>query len=53
MLRRTAQGTYVIAKIKKDNRDDNDETHILLNGSGATPQGNIPFLDLFNVYVFC
>ena len=53
MLRRTAQGTYVIAKIKKDNRDDNNETHILLNGSGATPQGNIPFLDLFNVYVFC
>ncbi|KAF3778342.1 putative glutamyl endopeptidase [Nymphaea thermarum] len=45
MLRRTSAGTYVIAKIKK-----NDEgTFILLNGSGATPEGNIPFLDLFDI----
>ncbi|CAN6469076.1 unnamed protein product [Victoria cruziana] len=45
MLRRTSAGTYVIAKIKK-----NDEgTYILLNGSGATPEGNIPFLDLFDI----
>ncbi|CAA7388979.1 unnamed protein product [Spirodela intermedia] len=45
MLRRTAEGTYVIAKMRKE---DDDETYILLNGTGATPQGNIPFLDLFN-----
>lgn len=46
MLRRTAEGTYVIAKIRKE---DDDETYILLNGTGATPQGSIPFLDLFNM----
>ncbi|XP_026435470.1 probable glutamyl endopeptidase, chloroplastic [Papaver somniferum] len=44
MLRRTPVGTYVIAKIKKDG-----ETFLLLNGSGATPEGNIPFLDLFDI----
>ncbi|KAJ8900422.1 hypothetical protein K2173_025199 [Erythroxylum novogranatense] len=46
MTRRTSTGTYVIAKIKKQN-DDN--TYILLNGTGATPEGNIPFLDLFDI----
>lgn len=46
MLRRTSTGTYVIAKIKKENVE---ATHVLLNGSGATPQGNIPFLDLFDM----
>ncbi|MQL78122.1 hypothetical protein Taro_010525 [Colocasia esculenta] len=45
MMRRTSTGTYVIAKVRKDD----DETYILLNGSGATPEGNIPFLDLFNI----
>ncbi|KAI3980744.1 hypothetical protein MKX01_025309 [Papaver californicum] len=44
MLRRTPVGTYVIAKIKKDGK-----TFLLLNGSGATPEGNIPFLDLFDI----
>lgn len=45
MMRRTPEGTYVIAKIRK-----NDErTYILLNGSGATPEGNVPFLDLFDM----
>ncbi|XP_078438611.1 prolyl oligopeptidase family protein [Wolffia australiana] len=48
MLRRTADGTYVIAKIRKDNHAS-DETYVLLSGAGATPQGNIPFLDLFNI----
>lgn len=48
MQRRTPAGTYVIAKIKK--KDEKDEgTYILLNGSGATPEGNIPFLDLFDM----
>ncbi|XP_009142541.1 probable glutamyl endopeptidase, chloroplastic isoform X2 [Brassica rapa] len=46
MLRRTASGTYVIAKIKKEN---DEGTYVLLNGSGATPQGNVPFLDLFDI----
>ncbi|XP_026656136.1 probable glutamyl endopeptidase, chloroplastic isoform X2 [Phoenix dactylifera] len=45
MMRRTAAGTYVIAKIKKQS----DGTYILLNGSGATPEGNVPFLDLFDI----
>ncbi|XP_043722429.1 probable glutamyl endopeptidase, chloroplastic isoform X3 [Telopea speciosissima] len=46
MLRRTHAGTYVIAKVKKEN---DAGTYILLNGSGATPEGNIPFLDLFDI----
>ncbi|CAI9767861.1 unnamed protein product [Fraxinus pennsylvanica] len=46
MLRRTPAGTYVIAKIKKEG---DQGTYLLLNGSGATPQGNIPFLDLFDI----
>ncbi|XP_074368396.1 putative glutamyl endopeptidase, chloroplastic [Apium graveolens] len=46
MLRRTPAGTYVIAKLKKEG--DNG-TYVLLNGSGATPEGNIPFLDLFDI----
>jgi len=45
MMRRTPAGTYVIAKIKKQDRGG----YILLNGSGATPEGNIPFLDLFDM----
>lgn len=46
MMRRTQAGTYVIAKIKKH---DDEATYILLNGRGATPEGNVPFLDLFDV----
>ncbi|KAK4751102.1 hypothetical protein SAY87_004584 [Trapa incisa] len=46
MARRTSAGTYVIAKLKKEN---DEGTYILLNGSGATPEGNIPFLDLFEL----
>uniref|UniRef100_A0A5B7B2U5 Probable glutamyl endopeptidase, chloroplastic n=1 Tax=Davidia involucrata TaxID=16924 RepID=A0A5B7B2U5_DAVIN len=46
MLRRTLAGTYVIANVKKEN---DEGTYILLNGSGATPEGNIPFLDLFDI----
>lgn len=46
MQRRTPAGTYVIAKIKKEG---DEGTYVLLNGSGATPQGNIPFLDLFDM----
>ncbi|XP_019246280.1 PREDICTED: probable glutamyl endopeptidase, chloroplastic isoform X2 [Nicotiana attenuata] len=46
MLRRTPAGTYVIAKVKKE---DDGNTYLLLNGSGATPEGNIPFLDLFDI----
>ncbi|KAJ0052985.1 hypothetical protein Pint_00866 [Pistacia integerrima] len=46
MMRRTPAGTYVIAKIKKEN---DEGTYLLLNGSGATPEGNIPFLDLFDI----
>lgn len=46
MLRRTPTGTYVVAKIRKEN---DDAIYFLLNGSGATPQGNIPFLDLMDI----
>ncbi|KAA8549085.1 hypothetical protein F0562_000769 [Nyssa sinensis] len=46
MLRRTPAGTYVIAKVKQEN---DEVTYILLNGRGATPEGNIPFLDLFDI----
>ncbi|XP_060217602.1 probable glutamyl endopeptidase, chloroplastic [Lycium barbarum] len=46
MSRRTPAGTYVIAKVKKQ---DDGNTYVLLNGSGATPEGNIPFLDLFDI----
>lgn len=45
MMRRTPDGTYVIAKINKGDGG----TYVLLNGSGATPEGNIPFLDLFDI----
>ncbi|KAL2556586.1 Prolyl oligopeptidase family protein [Forsythia ovata] len=46
MLRRTPAGTYVIAKMTKEG---DQGTYVLLNGSGATPHGNIPFLDLFDI----
>ncbi|KAE8723215.1 putative glutamyl endopeptidase [Hibiscus syriacus] len=46
MLRRTPAGSYVIAKLRKEN---DDGTYVLLNGNGATPEGNIPFLDLFDI----
>lgn len=46
MLRRTPTGTYVIAKVKKE---DGEGTYILLTGTGAKPEGNIPFLDLFEM----
>jgi hypothetical protein len=46
MSRRTQAGTYVIAKIKKEG---DDGRYVLLNGSGATPEGNVPFLDLFDM----
>ncbi|KAH9318847.1 hypothetical protein KI387_020616, partial [Taxus chinensis] len=45
ILRRTSTGTYVLAKIKKTD----GTTYLLLNGSGATPEGNVPFLDLLNI----
>ncbi|CAM8903735.1 unnamed protein product [Rhodiola kirilowii] len=46
MLRRTSVGAYVMAKVKREN---DDGIYLLLNGSGATPEGNIPFLDLFEI----
>ncbi|XP_058738358.1 probable glutamyl endopeptidase, chloroplastic [Vicia villosa] len=47
MLRRTQAGTYIITKIKKGG---DEGRYILLKGSGATPKGNIPFLDLFDIH---
>lgn len=47
MLRRTQAGTYIIAKIKKGS--DEGRRYMILNGTGATPEGNIPFLDLFDM----
>jgi len=46
MLRRTSAGTYVIARMRKEN---DDATYLLLNGNGASPEGNIPFLDLMDM----
>ncbi|PIM98828.1 hypothetical protein CDL12_28687 [Handroanthus impetiginosus] len=46
VLRRTRSGTSVIVKIKKEGEEG---TYVLLKGKGATPQGNIPFLDLFDM----
>ncbi|KAJ1412562.1 Six-bladed beta-propeller, TolB-like [Sesbania bispinosa] len=46
MMRRTQAGTYIIAKIKKGS---DEGRYIILNGIGATPEGNIPFLDLFDI----
>ncbi|BFI34226.1 hypothetical protein MPTK2_4g91160P [Marchantia polymorpha subsp. ruderalis] len=45
MLHRTSLGTYVLAGVK----DADGKKRLLLNGSGATPQGNIPFLDLLEI----
>lgn len=45
MLRRTSAGTYILAKIRKAD----GSTFLLLNGSGATPEGNVPFLDLLDI----
>ncbi|KAB2052602.1 hypothetical protein ES319_A12G133100v1 [Gossypium barbadense] len=46
MLRRTSTGSYVIAKLRKEN---DNATYLLLNGNGATPEGDIPFLDLLDI----
>ena len=46
MMRRTQAGTYIIARIKKES---DEGRYIILNGNGATPEGNIPFLDLFDI----
>ncbi|XP_027924709.1 probable glutamyl endopeptidase, chloroplastic isoform X1 [Vigna unguiculata] len=46
MLRRTQAGTYIIARIK---RASDEGRYVILNGVGATPEGNIPFLDLFDI----
>lgn len=46
MMRRTQAGTYIIGKIKKGS---DEGRYIILNGNGATPEGNIPFLDLFDM----
>lgn len=45
MLRRTALGTYVLAQFK----NGDGRKSLLLNGSGASPDGSFPFLDLFNM----
>lgn len=47
MMRKTGTRTSIIAKIKKQGEEG--RTYLLLNGSGATPEGNVPFLDLFDM----
>lgn len=44
MLRRTALGTYVLAQLK----NSDEKRCLLLNGSGASPEGYVPFLDVFD-----
>lgn len=46
VLRRISVGAYVIARMRKEN---DDATYLLLTGDGATPEGNIPFLDLMDM----
>lgn len=46
VLRRTSAGTYIIARMRKEN---DDATYLLLSGNGATPEGDIPFLDLMDI----
>lgn len=46
VLRRISVGAYVIARMRKEN---DDATYLLLTGDGATPEGNIPFLDLMDI----
>lgn len=43
--RRTKFGSYVLAQFK----DSDGKKWLLLDGTGASPEGNIPFLDLFDV----
>lgn len=45
MSRRTSMGTYLLAEILLED----GKTRFLLNGGGATPEGSIPFLDLFSL----
>jgi hypothetical protein len=44
MLRRTSLGTYVLAWVRKND----GKKYLLLSGDGATPEGDIPFLDLLD-----
>ena len=44
LLRRTPDGTYVLAQVQLPGGG----LRLLLAGDGATPEGNIPFLDLFD-----
>uniref|UniRef100_A0A7N0TTJ4 Probable glutamyl endopeptidase, chloroplastic n=1 Tax=Kalanchoe fedtschenkoi TaxID=63787 RepID=A0A7N0TTJ4_KALFE len=47
MMLSTRAGAQVVAKVKKEN---DDRAYILLNGFGATPEGNVPFLDLLDIH---
>ncbi|CAI7893350.1 unnamed protein product [Closterium sp. NIES-53] len=44
LLRRTSMGTYVLAQV----RMPDGALRLLLAGDGASPEGNVPFLDLFD-----
>ena len=48
MLRRTSRGTYILACVADEGGGGGRE-RLLLDGQGATPQGDVPFLDLFDV----
>eukprot|EP00850_Spirogloea_muscicola_P015508 SM000119S25651 [mRNA] locus=s119:274744:280961:+ [translate_table: standard] len=45
MLRRTKWGSYVLARIATAD----GKRKLLLDGDGATPEGNFPFLDLLDI----
>jgi hypothetical protein len=42
VTRRTSRGTYILAKV-------DGQRQFLMQGSGASPQGNSPFLDLLDL----
>ncbi|CAM6051998.1 unnamed protein product [Sphagnum compactum] len=45
IMRRTSLGTYVLAQFQ----NSAGRNSLLLSGGGATPDGNIPFLDLYDI----
>lgn len=42
LTRRTSSGTYILAKV-------DGKRELLMSGTGASPEGNRPFLDLFDL----
>lgn len=48
-MRRTPLGTYVIATLDNEGEGEGKGRKVLMQGSGASPEGNRPFLDILNI----